>query len=251
MSATASGRTVHVEEVMGTIVSFDVRDSAPASTAVREACDWLHEVDHTFSTYRDDSAISRIDRGELLVADAGRDVEHVLAACARLHRETNGAFDIHAAGRLDPSAYVKGWAVQRAAAVLEGHCLRHFQINAGGDVVVRGDAGPPGEGWRIGVRHPRQPARLAAVTRLRDASIATSASYERGDHIGAPAARGSAAEAASVTVVAEDLGWADGWSTALFAAGAERLALLESHREIEGLLIVGDVMTLSSGFPTA
>jgi len=187
----------------------------------------------------------------LLVADAGQDVQHALAACARLRRETNGAFDIHAAGRLDPSAYVKGWAVQRAADVLEGHCLRHFQINAGGDVVVRGDAGPPGEGWRIGVRHPRQSARLAAVARLRDASIATSARYERGDHIVAPSARGSAAEAASVTVVADDLGWADGWSTALFAAGAERLALLESHRDIEGLLIVGDVVTLSSGFPTS
>lgn len=158
---------------------------------------------------------------------------------------------MRAAGRLDPSAYVKGWAAQRAAGILEGHGLRHFQINAGGDILVRGDAGPPGEGWRIGVRHPRQPARLAAVARLRDASIATSARYERGDHIVAPAARGSSAETASVTVVADDLGWADGWSTALFAAGAERLALLESRRDIEGLLIVGDVVTLSAGFPTA
>lgn len=251
MSATAGDRIVHVEEVMGTTVSFDVRDDASPATPVREACAWLHEADRVFSTFGADSTISRLDRGELLTADAGQDVEHVLAACARLHRESNGAFDVRAAGRLDPSAYVKGWATERAAAILEGHGLRHFQINAGGDLVVRGDAGPPGQGWRIGIRHPRRPTRLAAVARLRDASIATSARYERGDHIIDSAACAPKAETESVTVVAGDLGWADGWATALFAAGVERLALLESRRDVEALVIVGGVVTVSAGFPVA
>lgn len=93
----------------------------------------------------------------LTLADAGADVRHVLAMCRRLQRESEGAFDVRASGRLDPSAYVKGWATERAAAILEGHGLRHFQVNVGGDVVVRGDAGPAGQGWRIGIRHPHEP----------------------------------------------------------------------------------------------
>lgn len=207
--------------------------------------------DRTFSTYRDDSIISRLDRGELLVADAGRDVHHVLGACATLSEQSNGAFDVRATGRLDPSAYVKGWAAQRAAGILEAHVLRHFQINAGGDVVVRGDAEDSGQGWRIGIRHPRQPDRLAAVACLRDSSIATSAYYERGEHI-VDTARGLPhGETISVTVVADDLGWADGWSTALVAAGAERLALLKSRSDIEAMLIVGGHVTVSGAFPVA
>ena len=246
--AVRAARHVHPEWVMGTVVSFDVRDDAPAADAVREACAWLHEVDRTFSTYRDDSAIKRLDRGELLVADAGENVDHVLAACAELHRQSHGAFDVRAAGRLDPSAYVKGWAAERAAEILTGHGLRHFQINAGGDIVVRGDAGPAGEGWRIGIRDPRRPGRLAAVARLRDTSIATTALYERGQHI-TTVPGGDASS--SVTVVAADLGWADGWATALFAAGSRGPELLEQRRDIEALLVVGDEVIATAGFPNA
>lgn len=246
-----AARFVHTEPVMGTVVSFDVRDPAPAADAVREACAWLHEVDRTFSTYRADSTISRLDRGEILVADACDDVQHVLAACAELHRETHGAFDVRAAGRLDPSAYVKGWATERAAGILEAHGFRHFQINAGGDVVVRGDAGPPGEGWRIGIRHPHRPRRLAAVTRLHDTSIATSALYERGNHIAAAQDSAPEGATASVTVVADDLGWADAWATALFAAGSGPLALLEERQDIEAMVIAGDDVIVTAGFPTA
>lgn len=245
----AQDRYVHAEAVMGTVVSFDVRDARPAACAVRAACAWLHEVDRTFSTYRPDSTISRLDRGELLLADAGTDVAHVLSACARLHRETRGAFDVRATGRLEPAAYVKGWAAQRAAELLEVHGLTHFQVNAGGDVVVRGDAERDGEGWRIGVRHPAHPERIAAVARLHDSSIATSAPYERGGHIVDPSTRRPVTDVASVSVVADDLGWADAWATALVAAGEQRLALLEARANVEALIVVGDERIASPGFP--
>lgn len=88
------------------------------------------------------------------------------------------------------------------------------------------------------------------MVHLRDRSIATSARYERGEHIVDPSGRGPGADTYSVSVVADDLGWADGWSTALFAAGAARLGLLESRRDIEALLIVGDLVTRSAGFPS-
>lgn len=239
-------RHQHVEPVMGTVVSFDVHDRTPAHDAVRAACAWLHEADATFSTYRPDSAISRIDRGELLVLDAGADVAEVLAACATLARESHGAFDVRAGGRLEPAAYVKGWAAERAAGILVAHGLRNFQINAGGDVVARGDGGSPGSGWRIGIRHPVRSDRFAAVVRLQDAAIATSARYERGDHIVSAC---PADEVASVSVVAADLGRADGWATALWAAGPDRLALLNGRTDVEAMVVVGDTITTTENFP--
>lgn len=242
-------RYVHAEPVMGTVVTFDIRDAAPSESAVRAACTWLHEVDQTFSTYRSDSAICRLDRGELRVADAPEAVRKVLIACALLHAETNGAFDVYAAGPLDPSAFVKGWAAQRATAILEKHGLRNFQVNAGGDIVVRGDSDESGEGWRLGVRHPLEPTRFAAVVRLRDASIATSAQYERGQHIIDPSTRQPVTDVSSVTVVADDLGRADALATALFAAGPDRLGLLESLTDIEALIVAGDRTTSTNHFP--
>lgn len=243
------GRSVHAETVMGTVVTFDVRDRAPAAAAIDTACRWLHDVDRTFSTYRPDSAIRRLDRGELLPMNADEDVDRVLNACAALHRESRGAFDVRATGRLDPSAYVKGWAAQRAATILEHHGLRHFQINAGGDVVVRGDAERPDEGWRIGIRHPTEPDRVAGVAHLRNTAIATTARYERGDHVVFAVARRPADDVSSVTVVADDLGWADAWSTALFAAGTDRLALLDTRTDLEAMIVAGETVTITPGFP--
>jgi hypothetical protein len=67
MTTALHARHVHVEPVMGTVVSLDVR-GAP-DRAVQAAFDrvmaWLRDVDRRFSTYRADSEISRLDRGEL------------------------------------------------------------------------------------------------------------------------------------------------------------------------------------------
>ena len=106
---------------------------------------WLRWVDATFSTYRPDSEISRLDRGEL--GDP-----HPLGArrcstrCERLRVETGGLFDVRAGGRLDPSGYVKGWAVERAAAFGRGR----FLIDAGGDIVAARLRGGSGSGIRTG-----------------------------------------------------------------------------------------------------
>ena len=122
---------------------------------------WLRWVDATFSTYRPDSEISRLDRGERF--DPHPLVREVLARCEELRVETGGWFDARAGGRLDPSGYVKGWAVERAAAFGRGR----FLIDAGGDVVLRGE-------WRVGIRHPYERDRLAAaitVVRLRGGDL--------------------------------------------------------------------------------
>src|SRR5258705_1470604 len=162
MTTATQSRHVHVEHVMGTVLSLDVRgaDGAVAEAASARLMAWLHDVDRHFSTYRTDSEISRIDRGELAVAAASEDVRWVLDRCARLRRETGGAFDERAAGRLDPSALVKGWAVERGADLLRSEGLTDFSVNAGGDVAVRGGALPE-PAWRVGIQHPRDRGSIA------------------------------------------------------------------------------------------
>src|SRR3954447_15797346 len=107
MAVAVPTQRVHVEPVMGTVVSLDLR--AGPLDAIGAAMAWLHAVDARFSPYRADSEIARLNRGELLVADASPDVGAVLSRCAALWRETDGYFDVRAGGRLDPSALVKGW----------------------------------------------------------------------------------------------------------------------------------------------
>ncbi len=71
---------------MGTVFSFDVRDArTPAvESALAEAVSWLHRVDEVFSTYRPDSAVSRLARGELGLDDCPAEVREVLGLCEQV-----------------------------------------------------------------------------------------------------------------------------------------------------------------------
>src|SRR4051812_33434647 len=112
---------------MGMPIGIDVRDPG---IDVEPAFDWLREADATFSTYRDDSEIRRLDRGEITIADCRPEVDEVLTRCVALERETGGAFSVRATGRLDPSGLVKGWAIARAAERLAAAGARNLCINA-------------------------------------------------------------------------------------------------------------------------
>ena len=198
---------------MGIPIAIDVRDPVD----VEPAFDWLREVDAIFSTYRDDSEISRLDRGELVLADCRPEVDEVLTECMRLERATGGYFSARAAGRLDPSGYVKGWAVAGAARRL---AAENFCIDAGGDIVVRGRPVPERR-WRIGIRHPEAHERQAAVIAVEDLAVATSGEYEQGAHIVDPRTGRRPTGLLSVTVVGPDLAKADAYATAAFAMGAD------------------------------
>src|SRR5690349_16939435 len=95
-SGPASGRGhVRVEEVMGTMVSIDVRRARPGAdvaAAIEDVLRRLRDVDRRFSTYRADSEVRRVERGELLVRDASDDVRWVLAQCEALRIRTDGFF---------------------------------------------------------------------------------------------------------------------------------------------------------------
>jgi thiamine biosynthesis lipoprotein len=224
-------RRIRVEHIMGTAISIDLRDPGVDGQVVEAAFDWLREVDARFSPYQPASEISRLGRGELTVEECHADVGEVLSLCEDLRRETGGVFNAwhcRPDGRLDPSGVVKGWAVERAAEILTGGGGRNFCLNAGGDVVIRGEA-EPGRPWRIGIRHPNDAHALAAVVQGYDLAVATSGAYERGDHI-VDARTGIPPRALlSLTVAGPSLTMADAFATVGFAMGLEGIAWVASR----------------------
>ncbi len=187
--------------------------------------------------------MSRLARGEIAEADASPDLRHVLSACDHLALVTDGAFDARrhrADGHPDPSGYVKGWAIEEAAWILDSAGARNYWVNAGGDIVARGEAAP-GTPWRVGIRHPDRADRVAAVLAVSDRAVATSGSYERGDHIRDPRSGGEAVTALrSVTVVGPALAFTDAYATALFVMGLDGLRWLASHAEYAAYAITND-----------
>ena len=230
MSVAVVGGLRWVEHVMGTTVSILIEPPLVSEDVIREVVAGLRDVDARFSTYKPDSEISRLMRGELSEANASLDVRHVLAACDHLATVTGGAFDARrhrADGRIDPSGYVKGWAIEEAAWLLDAAGARNYWINGGGDIVARGEAAP-GRPWRVGIRHPGEADRLAAVLEVSDRAVATSGDYERGEHVTDPRTGRAAAGLRSVTVVGPRLAFTDAYATAVFAMGLEGLTWLAS-----------------------
>ncbi len=228
---------------MGTAVLFDVRDPQFPESALDEAVALLHRVDATFSVFRQDSEISRIRRGDMSTADADPTVRDVLAACDVLRHKTAGAFDHHPDGGLDPSGYVKGWAVDAAAKILTEAGIDSYLVSAGGDVVARG--APPGtETWHVGIRDPLDTDATLGTVELRDSAIATAGRDERGAHIGGVGDRHD--ELASVSIVGPYLGTADALATAVFAAGLGNSPWLRDFPQYDLIAVTSDRRILRS-----
>jgi FAD:protein FMN transferase len=125
---------------------------------------------------------------------------------------------------LDLGGIAKGYGVDRAVAALRAWGITSALVNAGGDLYAMGTNGE-GEPWRVGVRSPADPSRLAGTFPLSDRAVATSGDYEQYfDHAGRrfhhlldPATAAPRTGAAhSITVAAESCMTADAAATAVF-----------------------------------
>jgi thiamine biosynthesis lipoprotein len=231
---------VRVEHVMGTVISLDLRDHEIPAGAVDAAFLWFHEVDGRFSTYKNDSEVNQVNRGEVRTADCSNDMREVLGLCDTIHEESAGAFDVRAASAgLDPSAVVKGWSVDRATALLELAGARNFCLNAGGDVVTRGEPSS-GRAWRVGIRHPDEADKVAVVITATNCAVATSGAYERGHHIIDPRTGRPASGVVSMTVVGPTLARADAYSTAAYVMGRAGVAWVLEHSGYDAYAITSD-----------
>ena len=240
-----------VEQIMGMPIVVDVRD-VEDEVALEPIFDWFRWVDETFSTYRADSEVSRLNRAELALADASPQVREVLARCDELRTETNRYFDVHAAADdvLDPSGLVKGWSVDRAAAIADDLGWRNYAINAGGDMRLRGGA-LPALYWRVGIQHPNERQQVVAVVAGDDLAVATSGAYARGDHVLDPHTHRPPEGVLSVTITGRDLATADAYATAAFAMGTKGPHWTARLRDYEAMTILADGTSLRTpAFPT-
>ncbi|WP_157548005.1 FAD:protein FMN transferase [Nonomuraea candida] len=215
--ATAFPGSARVELVMGMPVSVDIRTALPArelTPLLDDAFAWLRWVDDTFSPRKEGSQIGRLNRGRTI--EQVPELIEVLHRCEELGRATGGWFESRINGVIDPSGYIKGWALERLSRGLVNAGAGDHRITAGGDIRVRGSAAP-GERWRVDVRDPRT-GRVRKMVFAHDLGIATSG--------GAPVVDPNTGKVrhglASVTVIGPDLGAADAYATAVYAMGLPR-----------------------------
>jgi FAD:protein FMN transferase len=220
-----------VVQLMGMPISLALRgqhaDTPQGDRAWADVVAELEWVDRVFSTYREDSVINRLDRGEIDLADCPPEVREVLALGQQAEEQSGGAFSIRLPRpggspddrRLDPSGVVKGWAVQRAARHLTALEDTDLCLSAGGDLVCR-VTDPARPDWQIGIEHPFDPSRLIATVPVRRGAVATSGTARRGAHLYDARTGRPAQGVASVTVIGPELTWADIDATAAFAQGA-------------------------------
>jgi FAD:protein FMN transferase len=249
--ATALPGIRRVEHVMGMPIVVDIRDEDTDAGVLDMAFAEFRAVDARFSTYREESEISRINRGELAIADAHRDVRGILERCDELRAETLGFFDARAvsASIIDPSGLVKGWSVDRVAAILAESGARDYAVSAGGDVITRG-RGAPDDCWRVGIQHPTIGDKVAKVVIAGDLAIATSGAYARGDHVVDPHTRRPPVGVLSVTITGPELATADAYATAAFAMGTDGPAWTARLHGYEAMTILADGRVLSTpNFP--
>ena len=222
-------RSERLVETWGTVIVVDATssrlDKSSLVKAIDEVENFFFQVDRDFSTYKVDSQVSLIRRGELDVSSATEYVQQVWALCDFVREVTLGAFDPwKAEGGFDPSGLVKGWAAEVGAQILVEAGCENVLINASGDIVLRGGQ-PNDDGvkkpWNIGISSPDDVEKFVKIFDVTDGSVATSGDYEKGAHIVDPHTGLIAIGARSASVIGPDGALCDALATALMVDGID------------------------------
>lgn len=158
--------------------------------------------------------------------------------------------------RITLGGIAKGYAVDRAVALLRARGLVDFIVQAGGDMFVSGKKGD--RHWRVGIRDPRaQRESYFAMAEVEDHSFSTSGDYERFvikdgkryHHIIDPRTGYPADKCRSVTIMAKDATTAEGLSKMIFIWGPEKgIAAIEKMKDVEAVVVGADnKVTVSKG----
>ena len=237
--------------VIGT--SLDLVVYAPSSRIADGACQTIRdEIDRLRSILDTRDPASEIS---LLERSSGRGISHdlneVLEAYEYWGQRSNGVFSIRPGGAEAPrnvDALGKAYILDRAsaAALNAWPDIDALLLNVGGDIVTWGR---PAE---IAIADPRawyDNAPPITTLDLRNAAVATSGSYARGDHLTDGRTGRSSDTSVAATVVASDAVTANALATTLCVTGREAgLRLVESTPRAEALRIESGVLQRSSGF---
>lgn len=204
---------------MGMPVKVMLDDAMARESDAEAVFDWLREVDARFSTYKPASEISQINAGRIVPDDYSPLMKEIMQMCEAAKVSSGGYFDIWNGRILDPSGLVKGWAIDRSGQLLQQRGHHNFVVDVGGDVLAMGRR--DGRAWIVGVRHPVERDKFAKRLNLSDMAVATSGTYERGQHIYNPLTNRTPVGLRSFTVIGPNIMTADLLATIGFAMGAE------------------------------
>jgi len=234
--------------LMGMPITVELVDPSGTQADIENVFAYFRTVDATFSTYKEHSEISKINRGELCEEEYSDNMKTILALSEQTKQKTQGYFDIRHNGIIDPSGIVKGWAILQAAHMLKEAGCTNFYIDAGGDIQVSGTKG--GNPWRIGIRNPFNRKENVKILAITDKGIATSGTAIRGQHIYDPHyPHMPLQDIVSLTVIGPNVYEADRFATAAFAMGKRGIYFIEHLPGFEGYMIDAAAQaTFTTGF---
>lgn len=233
---------------MGMPITVEVLDENATQADIERIFTYFRSIDDTFSTYKEESEISKINRDELAEEDYSSAMKTILQLAEQTRQDTQGYFDVQRNGIIDPSGIVKGWAIFQASQLLEEAGFGNFYIDAGGDIQVAGMKN--GNPWRIGIRNPFNRTQNVKVLAITDKGVATSGTAIRGQHIYNPYQQEQPIEdIVSLTVIGPNIYEADRFATAAFAMGKRGIYFIEQLPGFEGYMIDSSARaTYTSGF---
>jgi thiamine biosynthesis lipoprotein len=236
---------------MGMTVVVEIADPKASKADINSVYDYFHYVDEKFSTYKETSEISKINKGLLAENKFSQDMSTVIKLCAETKLLTGGYFDIKRSdGILDPSGLVKGWAIYNAAEIIKKRGFNNYYVDAGGDVQVSG-VNTESQPWKIGIQDPfSKELKIVKIISTGDYGVATSGTYIRGQHIYNPHDKKTKiTDIVSLTVIGPNIYEADRFATAAFAMGKQGIRFIENLNGFEGYMIdsVG-IATMTSNF---
>jgi FAD:protein FMN transferase len=234
---------------MGMPITVEIVDAGAPAKLLTDVFTHFEYVDAKFSTYKDNSEITLINKYQIKAEAASADMQTILALAEQTKQETGGYFDIAHNGVYDPSGIVKGWAIYNAAQILSRAGCRNFYVEAGGDIEAVGKNNA-GQDWRVGIRNPFDLNQIVKVLAVSNRGVATSGTYIRGQHIYDPNDDGRLmTDIVSLTVIGPNIYEADRFATAAFAMGREGISFVENLEGLEGYMIDREGRaTYTSGF---
>lgn len=235
--------------LMGMPITVEIVDQHATSRDLDSAYEYFDYIDKKFSPYKASSEVSKINSHSLKPAEYSPDLQTVLDLCEKARVETGGYFDIQYQGKIDPSGLVKGWAIYNASKLLKDKGFTNFYIEAGGDIEAIGK-NLKEKGWSVGIRNPFNKAEIIKVLLISNCGLATSGTYERGQHIYNPLTGVKEInDIISLTVIGPNVYEADRFATAAFAMGKKGIEFIEKRPGLEGYMIdTSGIATMTSSF---